>query len=133
MWELGMFVSGMAPALLLACAPYDWDPRANVNCANHSPGSQVPGAGLHACGAHGVSPCSRSLLLLFTALPGLGALPCPGPEAWAQNDVFPHLKATGVFMRPSRGERHYMCEAGGMTAAGQREPAAYPGADATLS
>lgn len=74
-----------------------------------------------------------SLLLLCPALPGLEALPAPGHRGLGSEHVFPHLKATGVFMRPSRGERHYMCEAGGVTAAGQREPAAYPGADATLS
>lgn len=28
-------------------------------------------------------------------------------EAWAEKDVFLHLKATGVFMKPRRGERHY--------------------------
>lgn len=77
-------------------------------------------------------PPLTAVALHCPAWAGRSALP-QATEAWAQNDVFPHLKATGVFMRPSRGERHYMCEAGGVTAAGQREPAAYPGADATLS
>lgn len=69
---------------------------------------QVPGAGLHIYGGDEVSHCS-----LLTAVAGhcparAGSCALPqATEAWAEKDVFPHLKATGVFMRLSRGERHY--------------------------
>lgn len=108
MWSVGQSVPGLPPSFLLPVSPVTLvgrgkDPGTIANCADHAPGSVSPWTGLHSC--RDEAPASRGALY---SLAGAGSSALPqATEAWAEEDVSPHLKATGVFMRPSRGGRHY--------------------------